>query len=81
MKNKNSKNVDQINKIIEIFNSVRVVKNCKEWDWQSRYPNLESAVDVLLKQLAVQRKLLLLTMIWQKQMLHKYKPKISNHKE
>ena len=81
MINKNSKNVDQINKIIEIFNSVRVVKNCKEWDWQSRYPNLESAVDVLLKQLAVQRKLLLLTMIWQKQMLHKYKPKISNHKE
>ena len=81
MINKNSKNVDQINKIIEIFNSVRVVKNCKEWDWQSRYPDLESAVDVLLKQLAVQRKLLLLTMIWQKQMLHKYKPKISNHKE
>lgn len=81
MNNKNSKNVDQINKIIEIFNSVRVVKNCKEWDWQSRYPNLESAVDVLLKQLAVQRKLLLLTMIWQKQILHKYKPKISNHQE
>ena len=81
MINKNSKDIDQINKIIEIFNSVRVVKNCKEWDWQSRYPNLESAVDVLLKQLAVQRKLLLLTMIWQKQMLHKYKPKISNHKE
>jgi len=77
MANKNSKDIDQINKMIELFNSVRVVKNCKEWNWESRYPNLESAVDVLLKQLAAQRKLLLLTMIWQKQQLLNYKPKIN----
>jgi hypothetical protein len=77
MTNKNSKDIDQINKMIELFNSVRVVKNCKEWNWESRYPNLESAVDVLLKQLAAQRKLLLLTMIWQKQQLLNYKPKIN----
>lgn len=77
MTNKNSKDIDQINKMIELFNSARVVKNCKEWDWENRYPNLESAVDVLLKQLAAQRKLLLLTMIWQKQQLLNYKPKIN----
>jgi hypothetical protein len=81
MDKKYSKDMDQINKMIEIFNSARVVKNCKEWDWQKRFPSFESAVDVLLKQLAAQRKLLLLTMIWQKQQLLNYKPKISNLKE
>jgi hypothetical protein len=75
--NKNiSNDINEVEKMVEVFNRVRVVKNCKEWDWQSRFPNIESAVDVLLKQLAAQRKLLLLTILWQKQTLLKYKPKI-----
>ena len=57
--------------MIRTFQSVRVVKNCKEWDWQKRFPSLESAVDVLLKQLAGQRELLILSASWQKKILQK----------
>ena len=55
--------------MIRTFQSVRVVKNCKEWDWEKRFPTLESAVDVLLKQLAGQRELLILSAAWQKKIL------------
>lgn len=55
--------------MISLFQSVRVVRNCKEWDWEKRFPTLEDAVDVLLKQLASQRDLLILSTSWQKKIL------------
>ena len=32
-------NVEKINEILEIMNSVRIIENCKEWDWEKRYPD------------------------------------------
>ena len=64
-----SKNIKSLDHMIRTFQSVRVVKNCKEWDWKKRFTTLESAVDVLLKQLAGQRELLILSAAWQKKIL------------
>lgn len=63
--------VKQLNRLINLFESVRVVKNCKEWDWESRYPTLEAATDALLKQLSIQRELLLLATIHRRNSLTK----------
>ena len=73
MKGKHSimKNVEKINEILEIMNSVRVIENCKEWDWEKRYPDIETAINALIKQLNVQRQLLLISLIWQKRFLLK----------
>lgn len=65
------KNVEKINEILEIMNSVRVIENCKEWDWEKRYPDIETAINALIKQLNVQRQLLLISLIWQKRFLLK----------
>ena len=62
---------DKLDKFIKTVQSYRVVTDCKEWDWQSRYPNFETAVNALLKQLEVQRELLLISIIWQKKTLLK----------
>ena len=48
----NLNNIRDLDYMIELFQGVRVVKNCQEWDWEKRFPTLEAAVDVLLKQLA-----------------------------
>lgn len=64
-------NVEKINEILEIMNSVRVIENCKEWDWEKRYPDFETAINALIKQLNVQRELLLISLIWQKRFLLK----------
>tara|TARA_R110000803_G_scaffold171564_1_gene234466 strand:+ start:964 stop:1209 length:246 start_codon:yes stop_codon:yes gene_type:complete len=66
---KNLDNIKDLDDMIKIFESVRVVKNCQEWDWAKRFPTLEDAVDVLLKQLASQRDLLILSASWQKKIL------------
>lgn len=63
--------VEELDEFIKTVSSVRVVNNCKEWDWEKRFPDFESAVNALLKQLAVQRKLLLISIIWQKRNLLK----------
>ena len=63
------KNVEKIDEILELINSVRVIENCKEWDWQKRYPDFETATNALIKQLNVQRELLLISLIWQKRFL------------
>lgn len=73
--------IKKLNEFIKTVDSVRVVKNCDEWDWQKKFPNFKSAVNSLLKQLAVQRKLLMISIIWQRntllnQSLNKTKPKI-----
>ncbi len=64
-------NIDKLDEFIKKVNSVRVVNNCKEWDWEKRFPDFETAVNALLKQLAAQRKLLLISIIWQKRNLLK----------
>ena len=64
-------NVEKINEILEIMNSVRIIENCKEWDWENRYPDFETAINALIKQLNVQRELLLISLIWQKRFLLK----------
>ena len=64
-------NVEKINEILEIMNSVRIIENCKEWDWEKRYPDFETAINALIKQLNVQRELLLISLIWQKRFLLK----------
>ena len=66
---KNLNNIKALDEMISLFQSVRVVRNCKEWDWEKRFPTLEDAVDVLLKQLASQRDLLILSAAWQKKIL------------
>jgi|TARA_B110000967_G_C18501869_1_gene371983 hypothetical protein len=65
----NLNNIRDLDYMIELFQGVRVVKNCQEWDWEKRFPTLEAAVDVLLKQLASQRDLLILSAAWQKKIL------------
>ena len=70
--------VEKLDEIIETINSVSAIENCNEWDWQSRYPNFEEEVNALLKQLAVQRELLLISIIWQKRNL--LKQSITNQK-
>ena len=59
----------ELNKLIKTIESVAVVESCKEWDWKSRFPDFESAVNVLLKQLKMQRELLLLSIVWQRNSL------------
>lgn len=73
-------NVEKINEILEIMNSVRIIENCKEWDWEKRYPDIETAINALIKQLNVQRELLLISLIWQKRFLLKIQT-IANSKK
>jgi len=67
--NNDLNSIKDLDEMISLFQSVRVVKNCEEWDWKQRFPTLEAAVDVLLKQLASQRDLLILSTSWQKKIL------------
>tara|TARA_R100000908_G_C3737340_1_gene134777 strand:- start:910 stop:1158 length:249 start_codon:yes stop_codon:yes gene_type:complete len=64
-------NVEKIDEILDLMKSVRVIENCKEWDWEKRYPDFETAINALIKQLKVQRELLLISLIWQKRFLLK----------
>ena len=61
----------KLDNFIKTVSSVQVVNNCKDWDWQSRYPDFETAVNSLLRQLELQRELLLISIIWQKRNLLK----------
>ena len=45
------------------------LKDVKEWNWQSRYPDFDTAVNALLKQLDLQRELLLIAAMWQRRFL------------
>jgi len=70
--------VKKLDKFIKTVNDYRVVKKCDEWDWEKRYPDFETAVNALLKQLDLQRELLLISIIWQKRNL--LKKKITTHR-
>ena len=61
--------IKNLDKHIKNVQRYRVVKNVKEWNWQSRYPDFETAVNALLKQLDLQRELLLIAAIWQRRHL------------
>ena len=65
--------IEKLNEFIKTVENYRVVKNCDEWDWEKRYPDFETAVNALLKQLELQRELLLISIIWQKRNLLKKK--------
>ena len=73
-------NVEKIDEILDLMKSVRVIENCKEWDWEKRYPDFETAINALIKQLKVQRELLLISLIWQKRFLLKQQT-ITNSKK
>tara|TARA_R100000152_G_C6681740_1_gene115428 strand:+ start:341 stop:484 length:144 start_codon:yes stop_codon:yes gene_type:complete len=32
----------ELSKLIKTIESVEVVKDCKEWDWESRFPDFEA---------------------------------------
>ena len=46
----------EIDKLLENFGSVRVVKN---WNWKERFDTADDAIEFLLKQLTMSRKLLI----------------------
>lgn len=71
-------NVEKIDEILDLMKSVRVIENCKEWDWEKRYPDFETAINALIKQLKVQRELLLISLIWQKRFLLKQQTLTNN---
>ena len=51
--------IDRLSNIIKQTKQLDVVQDVNDWDWRSRFPDLETAVNVLLKQLEMQRGLLL----------------------
>ena len=70
-----------LNQLIKTISSSRVVNDCSEWDWRSRFPDFESAVNVLLKQLKLQREMLLLSFISQRNALQNKSKNIGKQKE
>ncbi len=73
------RSIQDLDKFITTIGSVRAVKNIDEWKWQSRFPNFESAVNHLLKQLHMQRELLLMEMLWQREILLEQNKSISKN--
>jgi len=69
MEEKNRMQTEKLDKYIKNVQRYRVVKDVKEWNWQSRYPDFETAVNALLKQLDLQRELLLIAAMWQRRFL------------
>jgi len=61
--------IKKLDKYIKNVQRFEVVKSVKEWEWQSRYPDFETAVNALLKQLDLQRELLLIAAVWQRRFL------------
>jgi len=70
--------IKKLDKYIKNVQRFEVVKSVKEWEWQSRYPDFETAVNALLKQLDLQRELLLIAAIQQRRLLIKTNKNKSN---
>lgn len=66
MEEKQTMQIKNLDKHIKNVQRYRVVRNVREWNWQSRYPDFETAVNALLKQLDLQRELLLIAALWQR---------------
>ena len=52
--------IDRLSYIIKQTRALDVVQDVDDWDWKKRFPNLESATNLLLKQLKIQRDILFL---------------------
>ena len=74
-----NRSVADLDQFIKTIGSVRAVKNIEEWNWQSRFPDFETAVNFLLKQLHMQRELLLMEMLWQREILLEQNKSISKN--
>jgi len=70
--------IKKLDKYIKNVQRFEVVKSVKDWEWQSRYPDFETAVNALLKQLDLQRELLLIAAIQQRRLLIKTNKNKSN---
>ena len=70
--------IKKLDRYIKNVQSFEVVKDVKEWNWQSKYPDFETAVNALLKQLDLQRELLLIAAIQQRRLLIKTNKNKSN---
>ena len=70
--------IKKLDRYIKNVQSFEVVKYVKEWNWQSKYPDFETAVNALLKQLDLQRELLLIAAIQQRRLLIKTNKNKSN---
>ncbi len=70
--------IKKLDKYIKNVQRFEVVKSVKDWDWQTRYPDFETAVNALLKQLDLQRELLLIAAIQQRRLLIKTNKNKSN---
>jgi len=75
---RNRMEIKKLDKYIKNVQRFEVVKSVKEWEWQSRYPDFETAVNALLKQLDLQRELLLIAAIQQRRLLIKTNKNKSN---
>ena len=62
-------NIKKLNEIIKSLESASVIESCNEWNWKARFPDFESAVNILLKQLKMQREMLHLSIVWQRKAL------------
>ena len=69
MEEKHRMQTEKLDKYIKNVQRYRVVKDFKEWNWKSRYTDFEPAVNALLKQLDLQRELLLIAAMWQRRFL------------
>ena len=58
----------EIDKLLENFGSVRVVKN---WNWKERFDTADDAIEFLLKQLTMSRKITYYTPLFHKKLLIK----------
>ena len=58
----------EIDKLLENFGSVRVVKN---WNWKERFDTADDAIEFLLKQLTMSRKITYYTLLFHKKLLIK----------
>ena len=61
--NKTVKECDESIKRVKDFikqtSELDVVQDVNEWDWRARFPDLETACNLLLKQLELQREILI----------------------
>ena len=74
-----NRSLTDLDQFINTIGSVRAVKNIEEWNRQSRFPDFETAVNFLLKQLHMQRELLLMEMLWQREILLEQNKSISKN--
>ena len=51
--------IERVRDFIKQTSELDVVQDVNNWDWRSRFPDLETACNLLLKQLELQREILI----------------------